>query len=144
MLFKRPHTESIIKLDTSRGWATQGPNESTKTVPFHIDHCKTAVKGEVSMHTGLKPQKEAHFLRKVRQTAARSQKATAPLRSPLYWDCGAATKQGHQARPPSEAPRRGHQAKPPNEATRRGHQARPQGEATKRGHTARPPSLAAS
>ena len=61
MLFKWPHTESTIKLNTSRGWATQGPNESTKTVVLSVDHCKTAVKGAVSMGPRLKPQKEAHF-----------------------------------------------------------------------------------
>ena len=61
VLFKWPHTESTIKLDTSRGWATQGPNESTKTVVLSIDHYKTAVKVTIAWASGLKPQKETTF-----------------------------------------------------------------------------------
>ena len=76
MLFKWPHTESTIKLDTSRGWATQGPNESTKTVFFRIDHYKTAVKVAISMGPGLKYENEAHFSENVRQTAAKGQTVT--------------------------------------------------------------------
>ena len=76
MLFKWPHTESTIKLNTSRGWATQGPNEPTKTVFFRIDHYKTAVKGTVSSHPPLKCENEARFSENVRQTAAKGQTVT--------------------------------------------------------------------
>ena len=75
MVFERAHTESTIKLDTFGGWVRQGPSESIKTVVLRIDHYKTAVKVWNSMGPRPKPQKETHFLQKVRQTAARSQTA---------------------------------------------------------------------
>ena len=145
MLFKLPHTESAIKLNTSSGWATQGPNESIKTVVLSVDHCKTAAGSRNLRQPPANRRKKLTFPKMCAkpQREAKKQSATDPL-IPLGGGLGAArgAGRGHQAKPPGEDTRRGRQVRPPGEATRRaqrrGHKARPRGEATRQGHDARP------